>query len=59
MSCDGSPDEIWIHKADGEYVLKLNGYKPCLSDPAYSVSNGTQAVVRACTDARDQQWSLP
>jgi len=57
--CNGSPNEIWIHKPDGEYVLKVNGYKLCLTDPAYSVSNGRQAVVVACTDARDQQWSLP
>jgi endo-1,4-beta-xylanase len=57
--CNGSPNEIWIHESDGEYVLKVNGYKLCLTDPAYSVSNGTQAVVRACADARDQRWSLP
>jgi hypothetical protein len=57
--CNGSPNEIWIHRPNGEYVLKANGGKLCLTDPAYSTGDGTHAVVGACSDARDQQWSLP
>lgn len=57
--CNGSPNEIWIRKSSGEYVLKANGYKLCLSDPAFSTDDGTQAAVGVCSDARDQRWSLP
>ncbi|HXL96574.1 MAG TPA: RICIN domain-containing protein [Streptosporangiaceae bacterium] len=57
--CNGSPNETWIHGSNGEYVLKANGYKLCLTDPAYSTGDGTQASVGFCSDARDQRWSLP
>jgi alpha-galactosidase len=57
--CDGSPNEIWIRRSNGEYVLKANGYKLCLTAPAYSTGDGTQAAVGVCSDARDQRWSLP
>jgi hypothetical protein len=57
--CNGSPNEIWIRRSNGEYVLKANGYKLCLTDPVYSTGDGTQAVVGVCSDARDQRWSLP
>jgi hypothetical protein len=57
--CTGGPNEIWVHRSGGEYALKAGGYKTCLTDPGFSATNGTQIVVGACTDARDQQWSLP
>jgi hypothetical protein len=57
--CDAGPTEIWVHRPDGEYVLKANGHKLCLADPAYSTKNGTQLVVAACSAARDQRWTLP
>jgi hypothetical protein len=57
--CDGGPNEIWTHRSDGEYALKAGGYKMCLTDPRFATANGTQIVVRACADARDQRWSLP
>jgi hypothetical protein len=57
--CDGSPNEIWRHKSNGEYALKANGYKLCLDDPAYSTANGTQLMVYACGDKANQRWSLP
>ncbi len=57
--CTGGPNEIWLHKSDGEYVLKANGYKLCLDDPAYSTKNGTQLVVFECHNTPNQHWSLP
>jgi ricin-type beta-trefoil lectin protein len=57
--CNGSPNEIWIRKSNGEYALKADGYKLCLTDPAFSTHDGTQAAVGVCSDARDQRWSLP
>jgi hypothetical protein len=56
---NGSPNESWVHRPNGEYVLKANGRRLCLEDPAYSVKNGTQLVVAACSGERDQLWSLP
>lgn len=58
-TCNGGPNEIWIHKSNGEYVLKANGYKLCLDDPSYSTRNGTQLVVSACHNTANQHWSLP
>jgi hypothetical protein len=40
-------------------VLTAEGYTMCLTDPGFATANGTELVVRACADARDQQWSLP
>ena len=57
--CDGAPNEIWLHKSGGEYVLKANGYKLCLDDPGYSTKNGTQLIVYACRNTANQHWSLP
>lgn len=57
--CTGSPNEIWVHKSNGEYVLKANRGKLCLDDPAYSTTNGTQLIVYACSNTRNQHWSLP
>jgi alpha-galactosidase len=57
--CNGGPNEIWIHRSDGEYVLKAGNYQQCLTDPGFSVANGKQIVVATCADARDQHWSLP
>jgi len=57
--CNGSPNEIWVHQSNGEYVLKANRGKLCLDDPAYSTTNGTQLIVYACSDTRNQHWSLP
>jgi hypothetical protein len=48
-----------VHRSNGEYVLKAGSYKTCLTDPEFSTANGTQIVVTACADARDQRWSLP
>ena len=59
LACDGGPNQIWVHRSDGEYALKTGGYRMCLTDPGFSTRIGTQLVVRPCTDARDQRWSLP
>jgi Ricin-type beta-trefoil lectin domain len=58
-SCNGSANEIWIHKSNQEYELKANGYKLCLDDPGYSIKNGTQLMVYACNNGPNQHWSLP
>jgi hypothetical protein len=57
--CNGSANEIWVHKSNGEYVLKANGGKLCLDDPASSTKNGTQLIVYTCRNTRNQHWSLP
>jgi hypothetical protein len=57
--CSGTPNEIWLRKSGSEYALKAGTYKVCLTDPGFSTSNGTQLTVRACTNARNQRWSLP
>lgn len=58
-TCNGSANELWIHKADGEYVEKANGGRLCLDDPRYSTKNGTQLMVFACHNSSNQHWSLP
>jgi hypothetical protein len=58
-TCNGSANEIWIHRSNGEYVEKANGYKLCLDDPGYSTRNGTQLMVYACHNSPNQHWSLP
>jgi len=57
--CSGAPNEIWLHRPGGEYVLNANRYRMCLTDPGYSTTNGAKLTVTACTDATDQRWSLP
>jgi hypothetical protein len=58
-NCTGSANEVWIHKSNGEFVLKANGGKLCLTDPGSSTKNGTQLVVAACANSRNQHWSVP
>jgi hypothetical protein len=58
-TCNGAANELWSHNAKGEYVLKANGGKLCLDDPAYSTRNGTQLDVYTCNGGSNQQWSLP
>jgi len=56
-TCNGASNEIWTHHANGELVLKANGGKYCLDDPAYSTRNGTQLIVYICNDGANQRWS--
>jgi hypothetical protein len=56
-TCNAHTAQTWTHKSDGEYVLKLNGL--CLTDPSGSATNGTQVVIRTCSDFADQDWTLP
>lgn len=58
-TCNGSANEIWIHKSNGEMVEKANGYKLCIDDPGYSTRNGTQLMVYACHNTPNQHWSVP
>lgn len=56
-SCNGAANEIWTHLANGEFVLKANGGKLCLDDPAYATKNGTQLDVWSCHNGTNQRWS--
>jgi len=38
-------------------VLKANGGKYCLDDPASSQHNGTQLIVWTCTNSANQHWT--
>jgi hypothetical protein len=55
-TCNGGANEIWTHKANGEFVMKANGGKYCLDDPASSKHNGTQLIVWACHNTTNQHW---
>ena len=56
-TCNGGANEIWTHRANGEFVLKANGGKYCLDDPASSTRNGTQLIVWTCKDSANQRWT--
>jgi hypothetical protein len=58
-TCNGSANEVWTHKSNGEFVEKANGSKLCLNDPGYSTKNGTQLIVWACNNAPNEHWSQP
>ncbi len=58
-TCNGSANEIWTHKSNGEFVEKANGSTLCLNDPGYSTKNGTQLIVWACNNAPNEHWSQP
>ena len=58
-TCNGASNETWTHLANGELVLKANGGKLCLDDPAYSTRNGTQLDVWSCKDSSNQRWYIP
>jgi hypothetical protein len=55
-TCNGGANEIWTHKSNGEFVLKANGGKYCLDDPASSKHNGTQLIVWTCHNTPNQHW---
>jgi hypothetical protein len=55
-TCNGGANEIWTHKANGEFVMKANGGKYCLDDPASSKHNGTQLIVWTCKNGTNQHW---
>lgn len=57
--CTGAANEIWTHKANGEYVLKAGGSVLCLDDPRSSVASEPQLIVYRCADTSNQRWSLP
>jgi hypothetical protein len=56
-TCNGHAAQIWKHNSNNEYVLKLNGL--CLTDPSGSATDGTQVVIRKCSNFADQHWTLP
>jgi len=56
-TCNGGANEIWTHKANGEFVLKANGGKYCLDNPASSTRNGTQLIVWTCHGNANQRWA--
>jgi len=56
-TCNGGANEIWTHHTNGEFVLKANGGKYCLDDPASSKHNGTQLIVWTCKNGANQHWN--
>jgi hypothetical protein len=58
-TCNGQPNEIWTHLANGELKLKANGGKYCLDDPQSSTRNGTQVIVYSCKSSANQRWYQP
>jgi hypothetical protein len=56
-TCNGGANEIWTHHTNGEFVLKANGGKYCLDDPASSKHNGTQLIVWTCKNSANQHWN--
>jgi hypothetical protein len=55
-TCNGGANELWTHKSNGEFVMKANGGKYCLDDPASSKHNGTQLIVWTCKNGTNQHW---
>ena len=55
-TCNGGANEKWTHQTNGEWVMKANGGKYCLDDPASSKQNGTQLIVWKCNNATNQHW---
>ena len=56
FTCNGGANEIWTRHTNGELVLKANGGKYCLDDPASSTRNGTQLIVWSCKNSANQHW---
>jgi hypothetical protein len=54
--CTGAGSQIWHPEANGELFNPASGR--CLEDPS-SGGWGTQLHAATCTDAADQQWTLP
>jgi len=57
--CTGSGNEIFVHRSNGEFAEKANGYTVCLDDPAYSTKNGTQLTVYTCNNGANQHFTKP
>ena len=55
-TCNGGANELWAHKSNGDFVMKANGGKYCLDDPASSKHNGTQLIVWTCNNSTNQHW---
>ena len=55
-TCNGGANELWTHKSNGEFVMKANGGRYCLDDPASSTHNGTQLIVWTCKNSTNQHW---
>jgi hypothetical protein len=52
-ACNASNAQNWTHESNGELVNPNSGL--CLTDPG----GGAQLQIQTCTDAADQQWTLP
>jgi hypothetical protein len=52
-ACNASAAQDWTYQSDGELINPNSGL--CLTDPG----SGTQLQVQTCTDAANQQWTLP
>jgi Ricin-type beta-trefoil lectin domain len=57
--CTGSANEIFVHRSNGEFAEKANGYSVCIDDPAYKTKNGTQLFVYKCNNGANQHFTKP
>jgi hypothetical protein len=55
--CASNPRQLWV--AYGRDELRNAADGKCLTDPGSSLTAGTQVVVTACVNAKDQTWWLP
>ena len=56
VACDGRKTAQW--RVSGSTLINAADSK-CLTDPAKGTLPGTLVTVTRCTDAANQQWSLP
>jgi hypothetical protein len=52
-ACNASNAQNWTHESNGELLNPNSGL--CLTDPG----GGAQLQIQTCTDAANQQWTLP
>jgi hypothetical protein len=53
--CNGTGDQVWSHKSNGEIVNPRTGL--CLADPQGNTS--ARIVIEDCTDDATQRWAYP
>jgi len=55
-TCNGTVAQVWQPQSNGELINPNSGR--CLDDTGFGGS-GTQVQIWTCTDAANQQWTLP
>ncbi|TVZ00061.1 glycosyl hydrolase family protein [Trebonia kvetii] len=52
--CNGTGDQVWTHKSNGEFVNPRTGL--CLADPLGNTS--ARIVIETCNDDATQRWAI-